>query len=518
MNPPPNRPRSISESDGGGPEGSPAGKRQERTSIRGADGGEPFKGSPAGKRKERTSISGADGGESVEGSPAGKRQERTSIRGADGGESVEGSPAGKRQERTSISGADGGESVEGSPAGKRQERTSISESDGGGLSEGPSAGEERRGTPRLTPAFWDSLSSIHLTRRALAELDRRNALRKKSSPKQPTSVKSVSEPDTIDLEDVARRGGPDLTDLRGCPYPMSPSNAGGKRTFIPVGDDSCHRSEDPYDTNFQQYFIDRGIYPPGAGPWYDNIPEPEPGNLHEILNTLLQPRASPSEQSPDDPFRDFMGHLAKARDQAKVGAEWLCAGAGEALPNPFNNADRLFNYLEPLDKYLPPAQPDFYVDAQRSFIPYGLRSHTFPCLDMSLIAAPNFFVEATCLFSCSNIGTLHACYDGALGARAMHYLQNYRLREANYDGNAYSFSSTWYDRVLTLFSHHVSPPAAPGQSERYHMTCLAQYDMASGLDAFKEGVTAFCNLRDLAESVRANFLEEVKQRVPPGHQ
>lgn len=62
------------------------------------------------------------------------------------------------------------------------------------------------------PAFYDSLPSIYLTRRALDEFNRRTRLadrKKKAAP-----ARSI-EPPARSLTAFSRHGGPDLSDLRG---------------------------------------------------------------------------------------------------------------------------------------------------------------------------------------------------------------------------------------------------------------------------------------------------------------
>jgi hypothetical protein len=87
------------------------------------------------------------------------------------------------------------------------------------------------------PAFWDNLSKVWLTRRALEELDRRNAQSASNqSPVQPrvkkprtrSAVREFKQkaqpavPKLVDrysdqgyLQRFARHGGPDLSDLKG---------------------------------------------------------------------------------------------------------------------------------------------------------------------------------------------------------------------------------------------------------------------------------------------------------------
>jgi len=70
-------------------------------------------------------------------------------------------------------------------------------------------------------AYWDSLSKLWLTRRALDELDRRN--RQKASPVRPTVTRGLDlgdEPSQLEnpstqLKRFARHGGPDLRNLVG---------------------------------------------------------------------------------------------------------------------------------------------------------------------------------------------------------------------------------------------------------------------------------------------------------------
>jgi hypothetical protein len=63
--------------------------------------------------------------------------------------------------------------------------------------------------------FYDSLSKVWLTRRALKELDRRT--RRAKIPQQPTSTprQLYREENSKQIQRFARRGGPDLRDLRG---------------------------------------------------------------------------------------------------------------------------------------------------------------------------------------------------------------------------------------------------------------------------------------------------------------
>ena len=65
---------------------------------------------------------------------------------------------------------------------------------------------------RAKRSFWDSLSKVWLASDALRELDRRNALLAAERPGAVCKTKHQVPPETI--EQFARHGGPDLSDLR----------------------------------------------------------------------------------------------------------------------------------------------------------------------------------------------------------------------------------------------------------------------------------------------------------------
>lgn len=106
-----------------------------------------------------------------------------------------------------------------------------------------------------------------------------------------------------------------------------------------------------------------------------------------------------------------------------------------------------------------------------------------------------------------------ACYDGGYGARATHALQNYGNKEPTYDGNAYTFSSTYHAGTLKLYAHHVTPPTAPGGRHEYHMTQVDGWQMTGNIETFRRGATAFRNARDVAQRHRNRFIEAANARA-----
>ncbi|KAM3473738.1 hypothetical protein MY8738_008244 [Beauveria namnaoensis] len=107
------------------------------------------------------------------------------------------------------------------------------------------------------PEFWDSLSKVWLTPRALREKDRRNSLRSPAAP----IIKTAAT-----LARFARRGGPDLGHLRGYPEPEHTAEMNPNRSSVPStrrtkstnatnGPPKVKRSS-AYDRDFEQKLVD----------------------------------------------------------------------------------------------------------------------------------------------------------------------------------------------------------------------------------------------------------------------
>jgi hypothetical protein len=55
-----------------------------------------------------------------------------------------------------------------------------------------------------------------------------------------------------------------------------------------------------------------------------------------------------------------------------------------------------------------------------------------------------------------------ACYNGALGARALHSLQSYGQEASAYNGNAHTITSIYNDGTLKLYTNHPTQPTERG--------------------------------------------------------
>ncbi|EXJ88636.1 hypothetical protein A1O1_05567 [Capronia coronata CBS 617.96] len=101
----------------------------------------------------------------------------------------------------------------------------------------------------------------------------------------------------------------------------------------------------------------------------------------------------------------------------------------------------------------------------------------------------------------------------------MHSLQNYGTTQSTYDGNAYSYSSTYHNGNLKVYAHHPMPPKADGGPSEYYMAQLRGIDMTHNVDSFRDAATAFRNARDLGKLHRDDFIEranQVARRQPAG--
>ncbi|KAK3372344.1 hypothetical protein B0H63DRAFT_484434 [Podospora didyma] len=99
------------------------------------------------------------------------------------------------------------------------------------------------------------------------------------------------------------------------------------------------------------------------------------------------------------------------------------------------------------------------------------------------------------------------------GARAMHALQNYGEEEPAYNGNAYTYSSTYHAGMFRLYAHHPTAPTTPGGRPEYHMTQIKGFDMLSDQNAGVDGMKYFRNARDLAQRHRDKFIQEGNARA-----
>ncbi|KAK5093869.1 hypothetical protein LTS08_008803 [Lithohypha guttulata] len=385
----------------------------------------------------------------------------------------------------------------------------------------PSPSAHRHYQP--SPGFWDRLSQVQLSRQALREFDHRTRNCRDRATPAPSSallLELPEEPDIKRLQRFARRGGPVLTHLRGfalAPFPMSASSGQSlKRSSASSRTRSTRTSKTtPYSGQYEQALIDAHVYPEGHD--YDGDDAPVPTNYEDILRHLSAERASLSpSRFTDEDFRQFKRTNAQARSETRMMQKVLLGISGRD-DHWKTEGDVEFNHIKPFNKDLAAAKPDLYDGVVASKVDKKVRDQLgdliIPSTNTTNPIAPNFFFEAKSEKGRADVAKKQACHDGAIGARAMQSLQNYGADEVFYDGNAYSFTTTYLDGQLKMYTSHPTAPQTSGEQAEYHMTQVKAFAMTSDRETFQKGATYYRNARDLAGAQRESFIEEANKRA-----
>ncbi|TAQ83676.1 hypothetical protein B7494_g8003 [Chlorociboria aeruginascens] len=363
-------------------------------------------------------------------------------------------------------------------------------------------------------AFYDSLSKVWLTPRALKELDRRTS--QANRPQQPASTpRRVTRTTSNKIERFARDGGPELRDLRGYPAPrnitrtMGSSNSSRSRrteSTMPTGVSSKVKRSSAYDRDFEQHLTDHNIYILNR--------KSKPGGLEGLRQRLSQrrPSLSPSCFS-DNAFEIFQQKNEDVIGEGDVMRNVTPIICGDAdIPNRQN---LLFTQLDSIaNSTTVDAMPDFYDGARRVDVDKkvleDIKGYIIPTKHMMAPVAPNFFLEVKRPSGGVDVAKRQACYDGAIGARAMHQLQSYK-QKLIYDGNTYTITSTYHDGTLKIYITH--PTQAEDGTTEYHMSMVNAFALTGDPDTCRHGFTAFRNARDLAQEQRNVFISAANERA-----
>lgn len=282
------------------------------------------------------------------------------------------------------------------------------------------------------------------------------------------------------------------------------------------------RKSSAYNRDFEQHLVDHGIYPSHYN-FPDDREPARPSNEKEILERLAQSRSSlsPSRFS-DKAFASFVRTTSQALTEADLMRRSFPTIVGDvSIPSagelPFGN-------LEPMtDGTLVDAKPDFYDGANPEQIHQRVRkelaSYIIPSTEHNAPLLPNFFTEAKGPDGSAAVAKRQACYDGALGARAMRSLQRFGMESSKEtcDNNAYAITSTYHDGNLKLYTTHPVCTAERSNSIEYHMTQIGGWDLTGSSGQFREGVSAFRNARDLAKEERDKMIIAANGNAPDTH-
>ncbi|KAI0425023.1 hypothetical protein F5Y09DRAFT_322757 [Xylaria sp. FL1042] len=376
------------------------------------------------------------------------------------------------------------------------------------------------------PEFWDRLSEISLTHRAVEEHNRRLRLQHHPSPPLPWPKERAEHLARTfparDLARFARQGGPDLSDLRG--YPITKRQPSIAMSASQSWRSRATKSTDPasalptsattkttktkkstaYDANFDFHLTDHGVHAVYSSQ------RPDLTEVRAAL-TVARPSLSPSRFS-EGAFEAFQEVNARAKDEDDMMAHVVPTILGPYQPAHPSTIKTMFTNLEPLtDGTIAVAVPDIYYGAGPGKLARPvrdeLRHHIMPSTTEDKPWVPNFSVEVKGPDGSAAVATRQVRYYGAVGSRAMHSLQNYREEEPTFDGQAYTYSSTYHDGMLKLYAHHITAPTEEDGRPEYHMTQVKAYAMTSDRETFLQGATAFRNTRDLAKRHRDGFIQ-----------
>ncbi|PYH86994.1 hypothetical protein BO82DRAFT_324311 [Aspergillus uvarum CBS 121591] len=384
------------------------------------------------------------------------------------------------------------------------------------------------------PLFWDKLSKLWLTKSALREANRRN--RSLFLYQGSSSIPHTFAPDflrncsTARLKEVrrfSRCGGPDLSDIRDYPapahfdqYSMDPDDPSPKRTTT--------KGSTAYDPHFEGHLNDHGIFMP-SGTYPDGTKPPRPANIAEIQRRLRNSRPSMalSENSLEREYENFTTVNDKTSDEQLVVKKILPFLEGSQQYSFEDGGNHSFTNLTPLtDGTLANATPDFYHGARPNQLDNDIRedlSNTIiPTRRTNRPIAPNFFLETKGHDGSSAVLKRQACYDAALGARAMHALQQYGHGQSSnkpnyYDNNAYTIAATFKDGLLGLYVTHPTRSTDNNDPDtNYVMTQAGQWALHGDPDTYQRGITAYRNAQDLAREFRDDLIRQANEQYAAG--
>ncbi|KAI2085718.1 hypothetical protein LOZ36_003809 [Ophidiomyces ophidiicola] len=316
-------------------------------------------------------------------------------------------------------------------------------------------------------AYWDNLSTVHLTRSAIQELDRRNNSSGLQQPLHrpvtrqlhPDFLRDCSSSHLKAIKRLSRLGGPDLSDLRNSELSAE---------------------------------FDRS----------------------RCLPLWLRV----SRRFPEEAFDAFALADAHASKEKPVISSVIPIIDGDIGDRKCVGGDYLFGNLAPLtDGTLAPAKPDHFYGARPEQLNRQIRNvlkhHIVPSTQDDLPVAPNFFLEAKGPDGSLAVAMRQACYDGALGARSMQSLQSYPQDMPTYDNNAYTLTSIYHGGTLKLYTTHPGKSNDPDHHSEYFMTQLRSYSLTDTPEAFRQGASAYRNARDWAKEKRDEFIRAANLRL-----
>ncbi|KAL9607367.1 MAG: hypothetical protein Q9167_007713 [Letrouitia subvulpina] len=368
--------------------------------------------------------------------------------------------------------------------------------------------------------------TLSLNKRTLQEFDRRSNLedqRRNPLEERPPEGLRVQEV-SADLKRFARRGGPDLSSIKGFPEPETmgrtpgrvPKPNGKRKTNAVQGSKNNTTTtkskksgrSSAYQSDFMKLLIGDGV---------DRTQRTrKPANYDDLHNRLVKRRGSLSPTLfSERHYENFLEAAENAVDEAQVMTDVFSVIKGnKSRPSRTNHACKNWAPLISANLVIP--QPDFFDGAEQSAADSTLRQ----VLDAVIVPStssdspflPNFFAEVKPSKAAADVAYRQALYDGAFGARAMHHLKSYGNDET-IDENAYTLTTTYVNNKLEIFAHYITASDNPGRKQHYRTVPIIKKILDEDIEAFRFGVTAFRNARDISEQNRKTFIADANQRM-----
>ena len=294
---------------------------------------------------------------------------------------------------------------------------------------------------------------------------------------------------------------------------MSPCGSGSPASMNTAGAPTSGSvlKSSAYDLNFQQKCIDHGIFMPNE--------DIEPTNFQEVSEVLTRrrPSLSPS-QFTDEAFKRFRKTIRDVRDEEDVKEEIFPIILGDQRRDyPSARKLRFININDMTPDVFKKPEPDRCWGAVPEEIDLQVRQdldhQILPSVKSGYPAAPNFFLEMKGPKGTEHVVTLQACYAGAIGARAMHALQGYGKAKPTYDNKTYTYTFTYINGTLEMYTHHSTEPSTSAKPPEYRMTPAGGWYLKGSRKTFLKGVSAFRNARDYAREQQDMLIAQVNAVV-----
>ncbi len=178
----------------------------------------------------------------------------------------------------------------------------------------------------------------------------------------------------------------------------------------------------------------------------------------------------------------------------------------------------LLDNLTPLtDDTISPPRPEVYDGSPAAQLDQSvldqIGSYITPSAKTSAPILPNLFVETEVPRGDSLGIELKACYESAMGARAMYILQRFAEADKNLYGNAHTIAATFIRGMLRLYTTHISGIDTTTESPQYHMTLLSEWPIYRSPGDFRQGVGAYRNARDWAKEQRDEAIAAANRKA-----